>query len=426
MAWDDIKVENNGITPFGKLNASEYNALVTAVKARVLESLFDANTILKADSDDTPTVLTVDEQRLVGRITAGVITGLTAAQIRTLLNVADGANAYSHPNHTGDVTSTGDGLTVIAAGAIDIAMHSAGGTPSSSTFYRGDNTWSAGAAGTTISAESFSESVAHLTTDADAGKAFTITSFPAHGQITTIRVRADFTAGQQANTGTALVNNGSGILPAGTSIVYDGDSPTDLFAVDDQILIDSEWMDVTAVDTGTNTLTVTRGIKGTIAAFHDDNSVITKGNHGVRVRVVLFKDSSKLWAERIIELSSMMTYSGTTDASITATDDYFGLTSDIQNVGSGDFVVIEDTADEVCKVQNVNHDTVSATYDYTIFVQDGLAAHATTKEVNKLVVYDLDTPYSSGAGTLYGTVYIDEKISSTVNVTIEIDTDSYT
>ena len=50
-----------------------------------------------------------------GRITAG--TGspedLSAANVRTIINVADGANNYSHPNHSGDVTSTGDGATVI-------------------------------------------------------------------------------------------------------------------------------------------------------------------------------------------------------------------------------------------------------------------------------------------------------------------------
>ena len=43
---------------------------------------------------------------------------LTAAEVRTVLNVADGANNYSHPNHTGDVTSTGDGATVIADNAV--------------------------------------------------------------------------------------------------------------------------------------------------------------------------------------------------------------------------------------------------------------------------------------------------------------------
>jgi hypothetical protein len=44
---------------------------------------------------------------------------LTASQARTILNVEDGANAYTHPDHTGDVTSTGDGATVIAANAVN-------------------------------------------------------------------------------------------------------------------------------------------------------------------------------------------------------------------------------------------------------------------------------------------------------------------
>ncbi|NHB76094.1 DUF2793 domain-containing protein [Rhodobacter calidifons] len=52
----------------------------------------------------------------LGRDSAG--TGapevLTPAQARAILNVADGANNYAHPNHSGDVTSTGDGATTIA------------------------------------------------------------------------------------------------------------------------------------------------------------------------------------------------------------------------------------------------------------------------------------------------------------------------
>lgn len=46
---------------------------------------------------------------------------LTPAQARGILNVANGANNYSHPNHTGDVTSTGDGATVIANLAVTSA-----------------------------------------------------------------------------------------------------------------------------------------------------------------------------------------------------------------------------------------------------------------------------------------------------------------
>ena len=45
--------------------------------------------------------------------------GFMAVSDKTKLDgIAAGANAYVHPNHTGEVTSTGDGATVIAAGAV--------------------------------------------------------------------------------------------------------------------------------------------------------------------------------------------------------------------------------------------------------------------------------------------------------------------
>lgn len=55
------------------------------------KSLFNANTIIAADADDTPAALTIPEQTIVGRITAGNIDALTAAEVRTLINVTDGA-----------------------------------------------------------------------------------------------------------------------------------------------------------------------------------------------------------------------------------------------------------------------------------------------------------------------------------------------
>ena len=107
-------------TEFQYINTLASNAQ-DQITARVTNAMFDANTILKADSDNTPAALTVAEQTLVGRITAGVITALTATQVRTLINVADGANDYTHPNHTGEVTSTGDGATVIVDDAVTYA-----------------------------------------------------------------------------------------------------------------------------------------------------------------------------------------------------------------------------------------------------------------------------------------------------------------
>jgi hypothetical protein len=59
-----------------------------------------------------------------------------AANAAVVLNTAKVTNA----THTGDVT--GDTVLTIAAGAVDLSMLSAGGTPSISTFLRGDNSWS--------------------------------------------------------------------------------------------------------------------------------------------------------------------------------------------------------------------------------------------------------------------------------------------
>ena len=80
----------------------------------VMEADYNANTILAATSNDTPVVVSVGEQTLVGRITAGAITALTVTQIRTLLNVEDGA----------DVT---DATNVAAAGAVMATLADAKG-----------------------------------------------------------------------------------------------------------------------------------------------------------------------------------------------------------------------------------------------------------------------------------------------------------
>lgn len=53
--------------------------------------------------------------------TSGVPQDLTAAEVRTILNIEDGANAYTHPNHTGDVTSVADGATTIGNNKVTLA-----------------------------------------------------------------------------------------------------------------------------------------------------------------------------------------------------------------------------------------------------------------------------------------------------------------
>ncbi len=54
------------------------------------KGLFDANTILKADVDDTPLALTVNEDRVVGRVSGGVIDDLTIQQVLNMLMAAKG------------------------------------------------------------------------------------------------------------------------------------------------------------------------------------------------------------------------------------------------------------------------------------------------------------------------------------------------
>jgi hypothetical protein len=76
---------------------------------------------------------TVATSTIKGRSTAGsgAPEDLTATQVRTLINVANGANNYVHPNHSGEVTSTADGATVIAAGVVSNAKLT---TVSTATF----------------------------------------------------------------------------------------------------------------------------------------------------------------------------------------------------------------------------------------------------------------------------------------------------
>jgi hypothetical protein len=72
------------------------------------------------------------------------VAGLMSTGDKTKIDgVATSANNYTHPNHSGDVVSTNDGATTIQVGAVDLAMLSATGTASSTTFLRGDNAWTA-------------------------------------------------------------------------------------------------------------------------------------------------------------------------------------------------------------------------------------------------------------------------------------------
>ncbi len=70
----------------------------------LLESTYDANTILKADANDTPIALTVDASTIVGRASTGNIAALTAAQVATIVqsSIDHGSIAgLTDDDHTG-------------------------------------------------------------------------------------------------------------------------------------------------------------------------------------------------------------------------------------------------------------------------------------------------------------------------------------
>lgn len=85
-------------------------------------SIGDGATTIANDAVTNAKAANMAQATIKGRETGagtGDPTDLTATQVRTILNVADGANAYVHPNHSGDVVSIGDGPTSIAADVVN-------------------------------------------------------------------------------------------------------------------------------------------------------------------------------------------------------------------------------------------------------------------------------------------------------------------
>jgi hypothetical protein len=74
------------------------DATNVAAAGAVMESDYDANTILAATTDNTPVTLTVGEQTLVGRTTGNDIAALTGSDVRTIINVEDGADVTDATN----------------------------------------------------------------------------------------------------------------------------------------------------------------------------------------------------------------------------------------------------------------------------------------------------------------------------------------
>lgn len=96
-----IGVDNVDATDWDRL--AKYSD-IPSTSTFVQKSLFEANSILAAELDNDPQPLELAEDTIVGRITGGNVDALTPTEVRTMINVEDGA----------DVT---DATNVAAAGA---------------------------------------------------------------------------------------------------------------------------------------------------------------------------------------------------------------------------------------------------------------------------------------------------------------------
>ncbi len=121
----------------GDMLTAKQDAPTTAAHWVITQANLSAASIkTQYESNSDTNAYTDAEKTKVGHISVTQAVDLDAIETAVGLNTAKVTNA----THTGDVT--GDGALTIAAGAVDIAMLSASGTPGATTFLRGDNTWS--------------------------------------------------------------------------------------------------------------------------------------------------------------------------------------------------------------------------------------------------------------------------------------------
>lgn len=81
---------NNLATPAVGTDAATKAYVDTAAGGGMSPSLYDANTVLKADTDNTPVALPVPASSFVGRGAAGSIAALTGAQAKAILAIVVG------------------------------------------------------------------------------------------------------------------------------------------------------------------------------------------------------------------------------------------------------------------------------------------------------------------------------------------------
>jgi hypothetical protein len=197
----------------------------------VLESAYNANTILAADTDDTPAPVTIAEERIVGRITAGNIKGLTAAETRTFVGTA----------------------TTSATGVVELATTAEINTGTDTARVLGVDEFAASNFATAVlEMECFSP-----TTDVSTGNGAAYATIPAcMNGMNLVRAQATVITAGTTNATTVMVHNltdGVDMLSGAISIASAGvagtvgtiDAAADDVATDDRIRIDVDSVSTT-------------------------------------------------------------------------------------------------------------------------------------------------------------------------------------
>lgn len=247
----------------------------------------------------------------------------------TLKNKLDGiatsANNYTHPNHSGEVTSTADGATVIASNVVDEDNLKVTNSPTDNYLLSYDDasggfTWVSAGSGeanqnafTTIAVSGQDNVVADSTTDTltlAAGSNVTITttagsdtvtiaSADTNTQLSTEQVQDIVGAMFSSNTETRI-----------SATYEDGDGTIDL-VVDDMTANDNTFRPVTA---GGNTL----GSSETLAFTAGSNVTITESGGAVTIASTDTNTNTQLSDEQVQDIVGAM-FSSNTETGIAAT-----------------------------------------------------------------------------------------------------------
>lgn len=260
----------------------------------------------------------------------------------------------------------------------------------------------------------FSVTILHVLTDSDDGKEFIIPNFPTNCIIKEIRVRSNFTSGQQ-NWRVAFVDNTDGIIPTDTNILC---KTAEIFEAGDYIFIGDEIAYVSSSNKIKNIITVKRGVKGTVPMYHNRDTRMETANNGLRM--ILYNDRSKKLVDSLI-MDNIKSWKGVTRSFINENDNYIRLIDSPININKYDVIYIKDILNsERVSVIGTNGKVENDRYSNIIYTKDPLLFHLPFAEIQKQIVYNIPIIYSGEENNLYGLLYIDEKIGEEITVDIEI------